>query len=76
MIRLPVAGLSPSDPSLLMAAGVTVGQKVLEVAAGTEALAGMAAAQVGVSGRVVVADLSLPMLRQRPWRIHIVLNGY
>jgi ubiquinone/menaquinone biosynthesis C-methylase UbiE len=49
--------------SLLMAAGVTVGQKVLEVAAGTGALAGMAAAQVGVSGRVVVADLSLPMLR-------------
>jgi SAM-dependent methyltransferase len=49
--------------SLLTAAGVTVGQKVLEVAAGTGALAGMAAAQVGVSGRVVVADLSLPMLR-------------
>jgi ubiquinone/menaquinone biosynthesis C-methylase UbiE len=49
--------------SLLAAAGVTVGEKVLEVAAGTGALAVMAAAQVGVSGRVVAADLSLPMLR-------------
>jgi ubiquinone/menaquinone biosynthesis C-methylase UbiE len=49
--------------SLLAAAGVTVGQKVLDVAAGTGALAVMAAAQVGISGRVTAADLSLPMLR-------------
>jgi len=49
--------------SLLAAAAVTVGHKVLDVAAGTGTLAVMAAAQVGVSGRVVAADLSLPMLR-------------
>src|SRR5258706_8458213 len=55
--------------NLLAAARVTVGQKVLDVAAGTGALAVMAAAHVGVAGRVVAAHLSLPMLRAATGKI-------
>src|ERR1043166_4638075 len=43
--------------SLLAAAAVTVGHKVLDVAAGTGTLAVMAAAQVGVSHGMALADL-------------------
>src|SRR5262249_15136652 len=50
-------------PGLLTAAGVTVGQTVLEVAAGTGGLTVRAVSVVGPSGRVVATDLSLPMLR-------------
>jgi ubiquinone/menaquinone biosynthesis C-methylase UbiE len=49
-------------PILLAAAGLTVGQTVLDVAAGTGGLAVMAASRVGPSGRVVATDISLPML--------------
>jgi len=49
--------------TVLAAAGVTVGQTVLEVAAGTGGLTEMAASAVGSSGRVIATDLSLPMLR-------------
>src|SRR5262245_56528714 len=48
---------------LLAAAGVTVGQTVLEVAAGTGGLTVMAVSTVSRSGRVIATDLSLPMLR-------------
>jgi ubiquinone/menaquinone biosynthesis C-methylase UbiE len=47
---------------LLAAAGLTVGQTVLDVAAGTGGLAVMAASRVGPSGRVIATDISLPML--------------
>lgn len=50
-------------PTVLAAAGVTVGQTVLEVAAGTGGLTVMAASAVSTSGRVIATDLSLPMLR-------------
>lgn len=50
-------------PTLLAAAGVTVGQTVLEVAAGTGGLTVMAVSAVSTSGRVIATDLSLPMLR-------------
>jgi ubiquinone/menaquinone biosynthesis C-methylase UbiE len=50
------------SPTLLGAAGVTVGQTVLDVAAGTGGLAVMAASRVGPSGRVIATDISLPML--------------
>lgn len=50
-------------PTVLAAAGVTVGQTVLEVAAGTGGLTVMAASAVRPSGRVLATDLSLPMLR-------------
>jgi ubiquinone/menaquinone biosynthesis C-methylase UbiE len=49
--------------ALLAAAGVTGGQTVLDVAAGTGGLAEMAASHVGGSGRVIATDISLPMLR-------------
>jgi ubiquinone/menaquinone biosynthesis C-methylase UbiE len=50
-------------PTLLAAAGVTVGQTVLEVAAGTGGLTVMAVSAVSPSGHVIATDLSLPMLR-------------
>lgn len=49
--------------TLLAAARVSVGQTVLDVAAGTGVLAEIAASQVGISGRVIATDISLPMLR-------------
>ena len=50
-------------PTLLAAAGVMVGQHVLEVAAGTGGLTAMVGARVGGPGRVLATDLSVPMLR-------------
>ena len=55
--------------SLLAAAQVTVGQTVLDVAAGTGLLAEMTASRVGPSGRVIATDISLPMLRATQGRI-------
>ncbi|HKA69914.1 MAG TPA: methyltransferase domain-containing protein [Actinomycetes bacterium] len=62
-------------PMLLDAAGVTAGQRVLDVACGTGILARSAAARVGQSGSVVGVDLNEAMLsvarRIRPdldWR--------
>ena len=49
--------------SLLDAARVSEGQTVLEVSAGTGALAEAAGARVGASGRVIATDISLPMLQ-------------
>lgn len=49
--------------TLLAAARVSVGQTVLDVAAGTGVLTERAASHVGVSGRVIATDISLPMLR-------------
>jgi ubiquinone/menaquinone biosynthesis C-methylase UbiE len=48
---------------LLSAAGVMIGERVLEVAAGTGGPTAMAGAAVGGSGRVLATDLSVPMLR-------------
>jgi len=50
-------------PRLLTAGGVTAGQTILEVAAGTGGLTVMAASTVGPSGRVIASDPSLSMLR-------------
>ena len=50
-------------PRLLAAGGVTAGQTILEVAAGTGGLTVMAASTVGPSGRVIASDPSLSMLR-------------
>jgi ubiquinone/menaquinone biosynthesis C-methylase UbiE len=55
--------------TLLAAARVAGGQTVLDVAAGTGMLAEMAASHVGVSGRVIAADISLPMLRAAQGKI-------
>ena len=49
--------------TLVATAKVGGGQTVLEVAAGTGGLAKLAASHVGASGRVIAADISLPMLR-------------
>ena len=50
-------------PILLSAAKVRSGQLVLEVSAGTGALAEAAGAEVGRTGRLIATDISLPMLR-------------
>lgn len=49
--------------TLVAAAKLGGGQTVLDVAAGTGGLAELAASHVGISGRVIAADISLPMLR-------------
>jgi ubiquinone/menaquinone biosynthesis C-methylase UbiE len=50
-------------PSLLAAAKVSAGQRLLEVSAGTGALAEAAGALLGSAGRLIATDISLPMLR-------------
>lgn len=50
-------------PALLDAADLAPGQRVLDLATGTGECALLAAARVGPRGRVVGADISLPMLR-------------
>lgn len=49
-------------PTLLAAAGVGVGHRILDVATGTGEAAVFAASLVGTSGRVVGIDVSRPML--------------
>jgi SAM-dependent methyltransferase len=51
-------------PALLTAAGITAGQRVLDVATGTGLSAVEAAALVGPSGLVLGTDISLPMLER------------
>ena len=68
-------------PRLLAAAGVTVGQTVLEVATGTGGLTVLTVPAVGPSGRVIATDFSLPMLRVAKGKIAgpslglVVMNG-
>jgi len=50
-------------PALLDAAGVGPGQRVLDLATGTGEAAALAATRVAPNGRVLGADISLPMLR-------------
>lgn len=50
-------------PALLAAAGVGAGQRVLDVATGTGEAALLATSALGPSGKIVGADISLPMLR-------------
>jgi ubiquinone/menaquinone biosynthesis C-methylase UbiE len=50
-------------PTLIAAAGIRTGHRVLDVAIGPGEAAAEALSAVGPSGRVVGADLSLPMLR-------------
>jgi ubiquinone/menaquinone biosynthesis C-methylase UbiE len=51
-------------PALLAAAGITTGQRVLDVATGTGLSAVEAAVLVGPSGLVLGTDISLPMLER------------
>jgi SAM-dependent methyltransferase len=50
-------------PALLAGARITTDSRVLDVAAGTGEAALLAASWVGLSGKVVGTDISLPMLR-------------
>lgn len=50
-------------PALLAEAGLTTGNRVLDVATGTGEAATLAADRVGAPGRIVGIDVSLPMLR-------------
>jgi ubiquinone/menaquinone biosynthesis C-methylase UbiE len=61
-------------PSLLWAAGVAAGQRVLDIATGTGAAAEAAAAIVGPSGQVIAADISRPMLDKARERIGTLPN--
>jgi ubiquinone/menaquinone biosynthesis C-methylase UbiE len=56
-------------PTLLRAARVAPGQRVLDIATGTGAAAEAAAAVVGPSGRIVAADISRPMLEKARERL-------
>jgi ubiquinone/menaquinone biosynthesis C-methylase UbiE len=58
-------------PSLLDAARVSTGQRVLDVATGTAEAAMVAAACVGSSGTVVGADISLAMLQAARARVPV-----
>jgi ubiquinone/menaquinone biosynthesis C-methylase UbiE len=55
--------LGPWAPSLVDAAHVTVGERVLDVACGTGVVARIAAQRVGPTGRIVGLDLNPGMIR-------------
>ena len=56
------AGTTEVVPKLMGAVGIGLGERVLDVATGTGAMALMAAERVGPRGRIVGVDISLPML--------------
>ena len=55
--------LGPWAPSLVDAAHVTVGERVLDVACGTGVVARITAQRVGPTGRIVGLDLNPGMIR-------------
>jgi ubiquinone/menaquinone biosynthesis C-methylase UbiE len=57
-------------PSLLNAARITAGQRVLDVATGAGPSAVEAAALIGSSGLLVGTDISLPMLDRAKRNVH------
>jgi ubiquinone/menaquinone biosynthesis C-methylase UbiE len=61
-------------PSLLRAAHVSAGQRVLDVATGTGIVAAAALDAVGPSGHVTASDLSEPMLDQARRRLDRLTN--
>jgi SAM-dependent methyltransferase len=61
-------------PSLILAARLTPGQRVLDIATGTGLVAEVAAAAVGPTGSVLAADIAAAMLEQANERLGALPN--